>query len=227
MAKTIQHKNNIAFFGDTEQLQASRQLTYPAMFFELLSGRKPNEAELKVFELILNLTIDHGPDTPSAKAVISSGKVGKTISEAVAAGVLEINDIHGGAGEACMEMFYRIKKDEITPVKFVSESLTAKKRLPGYGHRIYEIDPRVELIFAVMGELGIGGEFISIAKDLEKELKLQSGKNLPINIDGAIAVALCAFGWEPLLAKALFISARVPGLCCQFVNNMPNTQNAK
>ncbi|MDP2669406.1 MAG: citryl-CoA lyase [bacterium] len=223
MAKTIHHKDNKAFFGDMEHLQASRELSYPAMLFELFSERKPNEAELKIFELILNLTIDHGPDSPSAKAVIASGKAGKTISEAVAAGVLEINDAHGGAGEGCMEILYRIKKDAKSASRrtadIVSDYLSAKKKLPGYGHRIYEVDPRAELIFKTMESLGISTEYILIAKNIEKELKKQSGKNLPVNVDGAIAAALCAFGWAPRLAKALFITSRVPGLCGQFINN--------
>ena len=59
----------------------------------------------------------------------------------------------------------------------------------------------------------------TFAKELENELKKQSGKNLPVNVDGAIAAVFCAFGWEPRLAKALFITARVPGLCGQFLNN--------
>ncbi|MDO8676933.1 MAG: citryl-CoA lyase [Candidatus Azambacteria bacterium] len=219
MAKTIHHKDNKAFFGDTEHLQASRELSYPAMLFELFSERKPNGAELKVFELILNLTIDHGPDSPSAKAVIAAGKAGKTISEAVAAGVLEINDAHGGAGEGCMEILYRIKKDGIKFENIVSEYLSAKKKIPGYGHRIYEVDPRAELIFKTMEDLGISTEYILIAKNIETELKKQSGKNLPVNVDGAIAAALCSFGWAPRLAKALFITSRVPGLCGQFINN--------
>jgi len=50
-------------------------------------------------------------------------------------------------------------------------------------------------------------------------LEIQKGQKLPLNIDGAIAVALCSFGWDPKLGKAVFIIARTPGLCGQFLNN--------
>lgn len=219
MAKTIHHKDSKAFFGDEDHLEASKRISYPAMLFDFFSEKKPSEGELKIFELILNLTIDHGPDSPSGKAVVVSAKAGKTISEAVASGVLEINDAHGGAGEECMEIFYRIKKEGINLKDVVAEYLADKKKIPGFGHRIYEIDPRAELVFKTMEELRIGAEYILIAKELEKELKIQSGKNLPVNIDGAIAAVFCAFGWAPRLAKAVFITARVPGLCGQFINN--------
>ena len=218
MSKTIIHKDNEAFFGEKKHLEASQRLTFPAMIFELLSEHKPSDAEIKVFELLLNLSIDHGPETPSALAVIEAAKAGKPMGESIAAGMAQINDSHGGAGQGCMEVLYKIKKESMAPADLVSEYLGATKRIPGYGHRIYKIDPRVELIFKTMRDAGLGEEYIGLAKELEKELKEKSGKELPVNIDGAIAVALCAFGWKPILAKAVFIAARAPGLCGQFLN---------
>jgi len=52
-----------------------------------------------------------------------------------------------------------------------------------------------------------------------KELEAQKGKKLPLNIDGAIAVALCSFGWDSKLGKAVFLIARTPGLCGQYLTN--------
>ncbi len=227
MTRTIIHKNNEAFFGDEKHLEVAQKKDFAEMIFEMFGERSPNDGEpirqaqgkLKVFELILNLTIDHGSETPSAVAVIEAARAGKTISESVAAGILQINDTHGGAGEGCMEILYKIKNEKLNIKNFVAECLAVKKRIPGYGHRIYKIDPRAELIFKMMRASGIGEDYIVIAKDIERELKAQSGKNLPVNIDGAIAVFLCALGWKPILAKAVFIVARMPGLCGQFLNN--------
>lgn len=219
MATTITHKYDVPYFGDEELAKIAPNRSFSDMIFELLSGNKPDPHQSKLFETILNISIDHGEDTPSAVETIKSAKEGKTISESVAAGILQINDIHGGAIEPAMKMFYKISNDKSQISNFVKEQIEQGNRLPGFGHRIYEVDPRSELLFKLAKDEGISDEFIRISKDIEKELEIAKGKKLPINIDGAIAAILCAFGWDPKLGKAVFIIARTPGLCGQFLNN--------
>ena len=221
MAKTIVHnETGSALWGDEDHLQVAQSRSFSSLIFELLSEKIPTKEEEKVFELILNLSIDHGPDTPSAEAVIAAAKNNKNISEALVLGILQINDMHGGAQEKLMELFYGVQSLEFRIQNLVEEYLKEEKRMPGFGHRIYkDKDPRAELILNSLKENGFNSEFIKIAKDLEKELEAQKGQKLPLNIDGAIAVVLCSFGWDPKLGKAVFIIARTPGLCGQFLNN--------
>src|SRR3989344_2394462 len=109
MAKTIKHdETGKALFGESDYLEVSQTRSFVSLIFELLSEKIPSLEEEKVFELILNLSIDHGSDTPSAEAVISAAKTGKNISESVAEGILQINDIHGGAIEPAMRVFKNI-----------------------------------------------------------------------------------------------------------------------
>lgn len=221
MARTIIHDEvGNAKWGDEDHLEVSQQRSFASLIFELLSEKVPTDSELKVFELILNLSIDHGPETPSAIPVVEAAKVGKSISEAVASGIAKIDDIHGGAQEKLMEILYQVSSGQVTVDSLVEEYLKEGKRLAGYGHRLYkESDPRAQLILDTLKENGFSDEFINIAMDLEKELETQKGNKLPLNIDGAIAVALCCFGWDPKLGKAVFIIARTPGLCGQYLNN--------
>ncbi|MBI4059128.1 hypothetical protein HY404_02720 [Candidatus Microgenomates bacterium] len=220
MAKTVTHQNLQSLFGQDDLLAVSQSKSFVGMIFELLSEKEPTGQELAIFELILNLSIDHGPETPSATAVIEAAKTGKTISESLAAGILQINDVHGGAGEQAMELFYQVQGEKLKVQSLVENSLKEGKRMAGYGHRLYEdIDPRAQLILQKLQEVNLGEEYIKIAQEIEAELASQKGKKLPLNIDGAIAVVLCSFGWEPKLAKSVFIIARTPGLCGQFLNN--------
>ena len=46
----------------------------------------------------------------------------------------------------------------------------------------------------------------------EQELEKALGKKLPLNVDGAIAAVLCDLDFDPVLANAFFMIARVPGL---------------
>ncbi len=219
MSKTITHKDNIPYFGSEELLEIAPNRSFAEMIFELLSGNKPEKNQARLFETILNISIDHGEETPSAIDVIKSAKEGKTISESVAAGILQINDTHGGAIEPAMQMFYKIRNSKLEIRNFVKEQMEQGNRLPGFGHRIYSVDPRTQILFKLAKEAGISEEFIDIAKEIDSELLKIKGKPIPVNIDGSIAAILCAFGWEPRLGKAVFIIARTPGLCGQFLNH--------
>lgn len=219
MAKTIKHKDNLPYFGEDALLSIAPNKKFSDMIFELLSEKAPNEHESKLFETILNISIDHGEDTPSAVEVIKASKEGKTVSEAVSAGILQINDSHGGAIEPAMEIFYLIKKEGLGVKGVVEDYLKEGKRMPGFGHRIYEVDPRSQLLFKLAKEEGLSLEFVDLAIQIEKELKSQKGKALPVNIDGSIAAILCSFGWDAKLGKAVFLTARTPGLCGQYLNH--------
>ncbi len=220
MAKTVIHDEaEKALWGDEDHLEVSQKKTFSEMVFELLSERAPSKDELELFELILNLSIDHGADTPSSKAVISAAGDGKTISESVAEGIMEINETHGGAIEPAMAILYKTKAGELKIDEYVKDVQLFETKIPGLGHRIYkEVDPRAELILEKVRGLGDSEQFIGFERQLQKEMENQSGKYLVINIDGAIAVALCSLGWEARLGKVVFIIARTPGLCGQFLN---------
>lgn len=220
MAKTIIHDElGKALWGDEDQLEVAQKRSFSEMVFELLSERAPSKEELELFELILNLSIDHGPNTPSAKEVIEKAKEGEGISESVAEGIEEINDSHGGAMEPAMEILYKAKSGQLKIEEYVRDALLAEVRVPGLGHRIYkDQDPRAELILERVQGIGGSEQFIELERALQQEVEKQTGKHLVINIDGAIAVALCALGWHPNLGKAVFIIARTPGLCGQYLN---------
>jgi citrate synthase len=132
----------------------------------------------------------------------------------------QIGDRHGGAGGPLMEIIYRIKNDELRITKVVEEKLQAGERLPGLGHRVYkELDPRAQLIMNTAVKEGVGAEYVEIVNELRDEMERQSGKSLPVNIDGAIAAVFCGFGLAPELGIAIFIIARAPGLAAHVINN--------
>lgn len=223
MAKTVHHEELKSYFGDEDHLLVSQKSRFSQLIFEMLSERIPTPQELKLFELILNLSIDHGAETPSATATIQAQLEGKTLSQSVAAGILEINQRHGGAIEPTMEYLYKLQNNMTNSKDLVERSLNEDKRLAGLGHRIYkDEDPRTALIFEVMQKEGLSDQYILLAREVERQMELQKGKKLPLNIDAAIAVLLCTFGWEAKLSNAVFIIARTPGLCAQFLNAASN-----
>jgi citrate synthase len=220
MAKTVIHTDLDAKWGEKDHLEVSQTKTFTEMIFEMLSEREPKPEETKLLDLILNLSIDHGPDAPSTSATIAAANEGKEFGESVGLGVAEINERHGGAIEPLMELLYETKEGKSDAKGIVERFLAEDKRLPGFGHRIYkDTDPRAQLIMEKAKEAGLDPQFFQTLEDLREEINSQAGKSLPINIDGAIAGVLCGFGWESKLGKAVFIIARVPGLCAHYINN--------
>jgi len=170
-------------------------IPFSHVVYLLLRNELPSDEHGKMIDAILTACIDHGvtPPTAMASRVVASG--GVPLPTAVAAGVLSIGDAHGGAIEKgakfLQEGIARMNDegksvDEIAKT-LVSESREQKKRILGFGHRVHTADPRTKRLFKLADELNISADHIALSKAIEKELEIQTGKKLPINVDGAIA----------------------------------------
>jgi len=190
------------------------------VIYLLLKGNLPSKEHGKMMDAILTSCIDHGVTPPSSMAsrVVASG--GVPLPTAVAAGILSIGDAHGGAIEKgakfLQEGIKRMKEekisiDEIAKI-LVTESREQKKRILGFGHRVHTSDPRKRKLFSLSDELNISGDHMALSKAIEKELEKQTGKKLPINVDGAIAAISSDMNFDWRLGKGLFLLGRVAGL---------------
>jgi citrate synthase len=195
-------------------------IPFSSVVYLLLKGELPSKEHGKMIDAILTSCIDHGITPPSSMAsrIVASG--GVPLPTAVAAGILSIGDAHGGAIEKGAKFFQegvKKMKDQGISVdtmakKLVSDSREKKQRILGFGHRIHTSDPRTKRLFSLSDELNISTDHIALAKAIEKELVKQTGKNLPINVDGAIAAISSDMGFDWRLGKGFFLLGRVAGL---------------
>ena len=198
-------------------------IPFPHVVYLLLKGELPSKEHGKMMDAILTACIDHGVTPPSSMAsrVVASG--GVPLPTAVAAGVLSIGDAHGGAIEKgakfLQEGISRMKKEGKNPEEMakilVKESKEKHKRILGFGHRVHTSDPRTKRLFSLTEELNIAGDHILLSKAIEKELEVQTGRKLPINVDGAIAAISSDMSFDWRLGKAFFLLGRVAGLTAQ------------
>lgn len=195
-------------------------IPFSHVVYLLLRDELPSKEHGKMMDAILTACVDHGvtPPTAMASRVVASG--GVPLPTAVAAGVLSVGDAHGGAIEKGAKFLQdgikRMKKEGKTTEQIaeilVKESREKKKRILGFGHRVHTADPRTKRLFNLADELKISGENIALSKSIEKELEKQTGKKLPINVDGAIAAISSDMGFDYRLGKAFFLLGRVAGL---------------
>lgn len=201
-----------------EELMGNR--SFVEVIWLALRGELPQGNEGKMLEAILTASVDHGVTPPSALAAMTAAGTGAPVNGALAAGILSINKYHGGAIENCMRIILEAANkaavdgvnDAEAAKRIVSSYRVEKKRMEGFGHRYHTEDPRRGRLFALAGEYGIRGRYIELAEYIEKELLEQTGKNLRLNVDGAIGAVLLELGFEPEMANAFFIMARIPGL---------------
>jgi len=171
---------------------------------------------------MLTACIDHGIAPPSVVAARTVFSGGNSLNSAVAAGALTLGDFHGGAIEQCMKMFQELVGEDVADTRQlakdkVAEMRAAKRRFPGFGHKLYKRDPRTVRMLEVAAEFGFGGRFIEFAVGVQDALEEAMDRAMPLNVDGAIAAILCDMGFDWKVGKGFFIIARIPGVVAHIV----------
>jgi citrate synthase len=198
------------------------KITFSQAIYLALRGVLPSPEVAKLLDAILVSSIDHGPTTPSTLAARTSASTGAPLNAAIGAGILSINRFHGAAISDGMNILVEgIRRaeaqnkalDEVA-ADLIAEYAAEKKRIAGLGHRVHTDDPRTAKLFSLASELGIAGKGIGMIQALHNHFQ-SMGKNLPINVDGAIAAILVDLEFPPEIGNAFFIMARVPGLVAQ------------
>lgn len=196
------------------------KISFAQAIYLVLKGEFPSPEKGKLVDAIFVSSVDHGASPPSVLTARTVASTGAELNSAVAAGVSAISRYHGGAIEEGMKLFLEIARrvketkasEEEVAREVLKEMKEKGKRASGFGHRIHTRDPRTQKLFSLAEELGLAGQFVRIARAVEKGLEELMGKNLPINVDGAIAALLCDLDIPPEIGNAFFIIARVPGL---------------
>jgi len=189
------------------------------MVWLLLRGELPHEHEARLLEAALVAAVDHGPQAPSIAAARMAATCGIGLNGAVATGVNLLGDVHGGAGQECMELLARVAAeadlDGAAAIE-VERHREAGRYLPGFGHRFHPRDPRRDPLLALVRrtvDAGlVDGRHLRAALAVERQLAVGRERPVPMNIDGATAVVYAELGFPPELGRGLFVLSRSVGI---------------
>jgi citrate synthase len=205
--------------------QLMSRASFASVLFLLHKSRLPTDGEERLFNALLISAADHGSGAPScATARLAASGNRESLSAAVAAGILAIGDVHGGAGALTMDAIAAIAADAKTAggsvaeasARYVDRCNKSGDRLPGFGHRVHTTDPRVAVLFDMARAAGVAGTGIETVLALDAALNGKAGaKHIPINIDGAFAAILFDLGFPASAGKLIFIAGRVAGLTAE------------
>ena len=198
------------------------KLSFPEMIWVMLRRELPTAERAKLLEAAMVAAVDHGPQAPSIAISRMAITCGLSINGAMASAINVLDDVHGGAGQQCMELYNAIARAEDAGVADAVEAELARfisergKIVPGFGHRFHPVDPRsgrlLALVEVARGKGAVSGRYARIGTAVEKALERRKGARIPMNIDGATAVIYCELGFAPALGRGLFVLSRSVGI---------------
>ncbi len=194
------------------------KISYADMVFLLLRGKLPSAEETKMMDAILVCVAEHSIAVPSITSARIAASGSGSFVQGVAAGILAIGEHHGGAGEGAAKVFQENLGKSAAEI--VSAFSARKERIPGYGHKVYTVDPRTQKLFSIAKDLGIFGSYCNLALEIEKELEKNGGKKLCLNVDGAIAALISEMGFHWKTARAFFVIPRTAGISANVIEEL-------
>ncbi len=211
-----------------EPVTAKPGLSYAGNFLHMISGNEPSEVATRVFDECLILHADHEFNASTFTARVIAATLPDVHSAVVGAiGALK-GPLHGGANTGVMHMLLEIDQQGGAPIasKWVREALAAKKKIMGFGHRVYKTDDPRATRLRKLSELvatAKGGDRKWFDLSIEVAKAFQEQKNLPANVDFFSASTYYVLGIVPDMYTPIFAVSRTSGWIAhvleQFANN--------
>src|ERR1700727_891893 len=191
-------------------VEADPSLSHAGNFLWMLNGEKPSETATRTLDIALILHADHELNASTfAARVIAATLSDIHLAITGALGALK-GPLHGGANEAVMRMLFSIDKEGTDPIDYVGKLLAQKKKISGFGHRVYHTeDPRATHLRKMSEELGESSgnaKWFKMSRAIEKYILAE--KKLNANVDFYSASTYTMLGIDLDLFTPFFVVSR-------------------
>ncbi len=201
-------------------------LSHAANFLWMLNGEKPSETATKTLDVALILHADHELNASTFAARVIAATLSDIHSAVTGAiGALK-GPLHGGANEAVMRMLFAINDAGADPVEYVREMLAAKKKISGFGHRVYKTeDPRATHLRRMSEQLAKDSGVTRWYDWSRKiELFINSEKRLNANVDFYSASTYTTLGIDVDLFTPIFAVSRIAGWAAHVIEQLDDNR---
>jgi citrate synthase len=200
-------------------------LDHASNFLYMLTGKKPDDLSRRAMDIALILQADHELNASTFAGRVTVSTLSDMYSAATTAvGTLK-GPLHGGANQRVMEMLDKIGSvSNVEP--FVKQQLAEKKKVMGFGHRVYtNVDPRAAILKQMARELS---EKIGPAKWYEMSEVMEGimmrEKKLNPNLDFYSASVYRYLGIDTDVFPMIFATSRIVGWCTHFMEQYANNR---
>jgi citrate synthase len=203
-------------------VEPDQSLSHAGNFLWMLKGEKPSATATRTFDVALILHADHelNASTFAARVIAATlSDIHSAITGAI--GALK-GPLHGGANEAVMRLLYAIDKQGADPVEYVREMLAQKKKISGFGHRVYHTeDPRATHLRKMSEDLSRDSgnpKWFEMSRKIE--LFINTEKKLNANVDFYSASTYTTLGIDLDLFTPIFAVSRIAGWAAHVIEQL-------
>jgi citrate synthase len=206
-------------------IEANPERGHAADFLHMLLGREVTETQARALDLYLILLADHGFNASTFSGRVTAGTLANLHSAITSSVGTLSGPLHGGANEKAMEMIIKVGSPD-NAAEWVAERIAAKKRIMGFGHRVYKVDdPRAPHLKASSRALWEErGDTTLFETSVAIEQAVKAAKPLITNVDFYSATLLYGLDIPTDLFTPLFAMSRVAGWTAHVLEQYGNNR---
>ena len=207
-------------------VEPDRALSHAANFLLMLNGEPPSPTAERALDIALILHADHELNASTFAARVTAATLSDMHSAITSAiGALK-GPLHGGANEAVFRILEAIDESGGDPIEYVKGMLEQKKKIPGFGHRVYHTeDPRATHLRVMSRDLGNSSgqaKWFEISSKIEEFVK--ADKKLNANVDFYSASTYRTLGIDVDLFTPIFAISRISGWAAHVIEQLDDNR---
>ena len=207
-------------------IDPDRTLSHSANFLRMLNGVNPSETATRALDVALILQADHELNASTFAARVIASTLSDMHSAIVGAiGALK-GPLHGGANAETMKLLLAIDEAGAAPEDYVRQMFAEKKKISGFGHRVYTTeDPRATHLRKMSEDLGrAAGNSKWFDMSRKIELFVKQEKKLNANVDFYSASTYTTLGVEIDLFTPIFAISRISGWTAHVIEQLDDNR---
>ncbi len=203
------------FRNHREPIAPRAGLSHAADFLYMLSGNTPDPYDAYVMDVALILHAEHEMNASTFSCTVAASTLADMYS-IITSGIAALRGpLHGGANEAALQTVQEVG-DPSNAERYVTQALAERKRIMGFGHRVYKTwDPRYRILKALGADLAVRRgqqKLYDTALAIETSaLKHLSGAPIFPNVDSYSGVVFHMLGITTDLFTPIFAMSRIAG----------------
>jgi citrate synthase len=207
-------------------VEPDQSLSHAANFLLMLNGEPPSQTAERALDIALILHADHELNASTFAARVTAATLSDMHSAITSAvGTLK-GPLHGGANEAVFHILEDIDSRKADPVEYVRGLLAQKKKISGFGHRVYHTeDPRATHLRKMSEDLCESSgqpKWFEMSRKIEQFIKAE--KKLNANVDFYSASTYHVLGIDVDLFTPIFAVSRISGWSAHVIEQLDDNR---
>jgi citrate synthase len=198
-----------------EPIPPQSDLGHAANFLHMLTGNPPDPYDAHVMDLAMILHAEHEMNASTFSCTVTASTLADMYS-IITSGIGTLRGpLHGGANEAALKTVLEVG-DPSKAEEYVTKALAEKRRIMGFGHRVYRTwDPRYVILKKVGRELAARKgqtKLFETAEAIEQSaLKHLAGSPIFPNVDSYSGIVFHMLGIPTDQFTPVFAMSRIAG----------------